>query len=80
MCLLEPASQFHMEIRLSGPIGDTSVVAIADYSYLQCRPAQENQQEIVLHIFSSEEDSDSDIKVCLYSLSLYELFAIVCHG
>ena len=36
----------------------------ADIIQLLCRPAQDNQESIILHIFSTEEESDTDIKVC----------------
>ena len=79
MFLSEPASQFHGGIKLSGPTGMSCVLLLTlTLAFIYLRPAQDNQESIILHIFSTEEESDTDIKVTFSSRTFFEDFLAVC--
>ena len=42
------------------------IAVFVDLCLLIFRPAQDNQESIILHIFSTEEESDTDIKVSFF--------------
>ena len=76
----ELGSQFHGGISLSGPTGLSRVLLLSlTLVFIYLRPAQDNQESIILHIFSTEEESDNDIKVCFSPKTLFEHFLAVCH-